>query len=76
MLKNKFEELFSVKTGGLNLGFRDFISYVFLPCKKFQHRKNQLDQAIKFMRERYDVIFLLKKIVELDKLKQVLLSDE
>ncbi len=54
----------------IKLSFFDFIKYFTLICKRFHdNKKKQIKFAIKKINQRLDVVYILNKLVEIDKLK-------
>jgi hypothetical protein len=67
-------KLFEVKTGGLYFKIKDYFTYLLCPCGKMRQRKKKLEKAVGLVYDQLDIVFLLKKIIEVDKLKSLLLN--
>ena len=75
--KNKLElneNMFENKSGGFSLRFYEYLTYFFCPCGKTRQKKETVTKAIAKIEERVDPVYILNKMLEIDKLKMVLLK--
>ncbi|KAL4435716.1 hypothetical protein ABPG74_018267 [Tetrahymena malaccensis] len=68
----KFNKMMEQKqTNSLNLGFFDYIKYFLFKKDK---KKKQIKYCMKKVVQRLDIVYILNKLVEIDKLKMLLLD--
>ena len=74
-INNLFLKLSNTKI--LTLKPIDYLMY-FLPCKvkKVKEKKKNIQHTIKYVNNRLDVLYILNKLVEVDKLKMLLLNKD
>ncbi|KAL4472464.1 hypothetical protein ABPG74_018413 [Tetrahymena malaccensis] len=74
-----FKKLFKSNEQTLKMKCADYICYFLhkITCGCFKFDKNkQIQNSMKKVGERMDIIFILKKLIEVDKLKMLLLNDD
>ncbi|KAL4465519.1 hypothetical protein ABPG72_001622 [Tetrahymena utriculariae] len=60
----------------LQLKWFDYISYYLWPFGSFAKKKNQIDYSVEKIYQHLDIIYIVKKLLEFEKAKQVLLNDD
>ncbi|KAL4499840.1 hypothetical protein ABPG72_015189 [Tetrahymena utriculariae] len=74
-----FKKLFKSNEQTLKMKCADYICYFLhkITCGCFKFDKNkQIQNSMRRVGERMDIIFILKKLIEVDKLKMLLLNDD
>ncbi|EAR99917.1 transmembrane protein, putative (macronuclear) [Tetrahymena thermophila SB210] len=73
-----YDQLFNHdKKKQMDLSFSDSVLYYLFPCpKRIKVKKNKIDFCNQIISEQFDGVYILKKLLELEKLKAILLSEE
>ncbi|EAS02864.2 transmembrane protein, putative (macronuclear) [Tetrahymena thermophila SB210] len=69
-----FKKIFTPKTGGLIFKAYEYILY-FLPFGKIKKKRQQLRYTLDKINDRLDAVFIINKLIEIDKLKMLILNE-
>ena len=70
---NMIKSIFTVETNTFSMSFKDYINYFFNPNKS--HQKKIIDTGIKKIEELLDIVHVSNKLLEIDKIKYLLLNE-
>ncbi|KAL4432957.1 hypothetical protein ABPG74_014471 [Tetrahymena malaccensis] len=72
-----YDQIFNREKKKMNLSFSDSVFYYLFPCpKRIKVKKNKIDFCNQIISEQLDGVYILKKLLELEKLKAILLNEE
>ncbi|EWS72547.1 transmembrane protein, putative (macronuclear) [Tetrahymena thermophila SB210] len=60
----------------LNLGWSDYIKYYLWPFGSYAKKKKQIDYSVEKIYQHFDIIYIIKKLLEFEKVKQILLNED
>ncbi|KAL4478068.1 hypothetical protein ABPG72_013507 [Tetrahymena utriculariae] len=73
----QYDQLFNRDIKKMDLSFSDSVLYYLFPCPKLiKRKKNKIDFCNQIISEQLDGVYILKKLLEPEKLKAILLSEE
>ncbi|EAR85581.2 transmembrane protein, putative (macronuclear) [Tetrahymena thermophila SB210] len=70
----KFKQLFQQETNSMQLNIWEYIKYFFWPFGQIKKKKQIIDYSIQKLYYHIDLIYLVKKLIEIEKLKQLLMD--
>ncbi|EWS72548.1 transmembrane protein, putative (macronuclear) [Tetrahymena thermophila SB210] len=81
-IDEEFKELFTLDNSQkqndekLQLKWSDYIRYYLWPFGSFAKKKKQIDYSVEKIYQHLDIIYIVKKLLEFEKVKQILLNDD
>ncbi|KAL4479799.1 hypothetical protein ABPG73_018020 [Tetrahymena malaccensis] len=75
MTNKQFKQLYQKETNSMQLNIWEYIKYFFWPFGQIKKKKQIIDYSIQKLYYHIDLIYLVKKLIEIEKLKQLLMDN-
>ncbi|KAL4445005.1 hypothetical protein ABPG74_018733 [Tetrahymena malaccensis] len=75
-INKQFQNFFKVTANRIKIKFTEYLRYFICTPKTLQIKKKQMDYGAKKLYHHLDIVYILKKLTEIDKLKMLLLDEQ
>ncbi|KAL4494501.1 hypothetical protein ABPG72_004403 [Tetrahymena utriculariae] len=75
-INKQFQNFFKVTANRIKIKFTEYLRYFICTSKTLQIKKKQMDYGAKKLYHHLDIVYILKKLTEIDKLKMLLLDEQ
>lgn len=76
MNENKFKKMMNRATNGFTLSLMEYIKFFFWPFGEIKKKKRIIDYSIDKLYYHLDVLYVIKKLLEVDKLKRLIFDQD